>query len=248
MNIAEKIARAKADYDAVFEAGKQAGGGGGGGNTEAAYNKGLADGKQAEYDRFWDDYQDNGQKTAYNQYAGAFLGTGWTDENFNPKYPIVPTDAAYMFRATGITDLTKDGVVLDFSNCEKFNYAFAYSKTLKKLPLIDLSSAKETTSLFADSIAESLILTFSENTNIASNMFSNAKWLTNLTIGGTIGMSISFANSPSLTVESVDSIIEHLKDLGEAQEQKLTLNTTVVANMLQAQKDAISAKNWTLVY
>ena len=43
------------------------------------YEKGVSD----EYDRFWDAYQDNGNRTDYRM---AFCSTSWTEENFKPKY------------------------------------------------------------------------------------------------------------------------------------------------------------------
>lgn len=212
------------------------------------YNVGLEDGKQAEYDRFWDAYQDYGNRESYSIYTGSFAGAYWNDETFKPKYPIVPVDAYMMFRATGITDLTKEGIVLDFSKTKSFAYAFAYNGKLKKLPLIDMSNATDTVSCFADCGAESLNLIFSENTKIAGNMFSNDGLLVNLTIGGTIGMSISLAKSGKLSNASVQAIIDHLKDFSGATAQTLTLHKDVGNKLTEAQKAAITAKNWTLVY
>jgi hypothetical protein len=60
MSIADKLLRAKEDYDRVFEAGKK-----------------------AEWDAFWDAYQDYGNRV---QYPNAFYM--WDDTYFKPKYPI----------------------------------------------------------------------------------------------------------------------------------------------------------------
>ena len=80
MDIAEKLIRAKADYDAVHEAGKQ-----------------------AEYHKFWDNFQQNGTR---RNYWGAFTDAGWNDETFKPKYPLNDVyEAAYMFYRTGITKI-----------------------------------------------------------------------------------------------------------------------------------------------
>ena len=67
MTTAEKILRAKADIDAVYEAGKAQGGGG-----------------DNYYDTFWDIYQINGKKVNYNF---AFAGESWNADIFKPKYP-----------------------------------------------------------------------------------------------------------------------------------------------------------------
>lgn len=47
-------------------------------------------GKKAEYDRFWDDFQQNGNRTDYHY---GFAGDGWTAETLNPKYIVRPEDA-----------------------------------------------------------------------------------------------------------------------------------------------------------
>lgn len=58
-------------------------------------------GKQAEYDKFWDNLQQNGNR---RNYWGAFSGAGWNDEIFKPKYPLDNlADATYLFYRTGIT-------------------------------------------------------------------------------------------------------------------------------------------------
>ena len=40
-------------------------------------------GKQSEYDRFWDSFQQNGTRA---NYSFAFAGVAWTDETLQPKY------------------------------------------------------------------------------------------------------------------------------------------------------------------
>jgi hypothetical protein len=72
--------------------------------------------------------------------------------------------------------------------------------------------------------------------------------LENITVEGTIGKSIAFAQSSLLTTASVNSIINALKDLTGAAAQTLTLHADVGARLTEAQKAAITAKNWTLVY
>lgn len=188
---------------------------------ENGYNEGLEAGKKAEYDAFWDAFQENGNRRTYNW---AFYGSKWVDACFNPKYDIIIEGAATnSFAQTGITD-TK--VAVDISNCSN------------------------TVGLFSNSVAIKTIrkLKVSENTPIAGDMFSWTTELTNITIEGTIGKSITFPNSPKLTTASVDSIINALKDLTGQTALTLTLHATVGAKLTEAQKAAITAKNWTLVY
>ena len=63
---------------------------------------------------------------------------------------------------------------------------------------------------------------------------------------GVIGKSIGFADCSKLSVDSVQSVIDHLKDLTGQTAQTLTFHATVKGKLTDAQKSAITAKNWTL--
>ena len=142
-------------YDAGYKKGKQEGG-----DTEAAYNQGVEDGKKAEYDAFWDAYQENGGRTVYGY---AFAGNGWKTEVFSPKYNISPSSAAYMFTGfygNRIGDVNYDietgvnldnvlnnlNVSLDFSNCTDFTSAF-FQAHIRTLGTIDMSSCTSTSAI-----------------------------------------------------------------------------------------------------
>ena len=65
----------------------------------------YAAGKQAEWNVFWDSFQQNGTRT---NYEGAFDGKGWDDNNFKPKYDIINIgdySCSQSFRQSKITDL-----------------------------------------------------------------------------------------------------------------------------------------------
>ena len=82
MTIAEDVIRAKRDLDDAFAAGKK-----------------------AENDAFWDDYQQNGNRT---DYSCAFGGIGWNDVSFKPKYNINIANDDLMFgNKCAISDLGK---------------------------------------------------------------------------------------------------------------------------------------------
>jgi hypothetical protein len=181
----------------------------------AGYNAGKADGladgieqgKQAEWSAFWDIYQDYGNRTGYSIYAGGFAGPSWTDELFKPKYPIAPTDAQMMFRMTGITDLTRDDIHLDFSKCKNMNYALAFSSTLIKLPTIDMSVANSCTSTFADSKVTALSIIVSEATVFTTNTFNGCISLENLTITGVLACAIVLTACTKLNKASIESVM-----------------------------------------
>lgn len=204
-------------------------------------------GKQAEYDAFWDSYQQNGNRTDYRY---AFGGTGWNDETFKPKYPIAPVgDAATenTFYASEITNIP-DGL-LDFSQVTYCYMTFRQSKLITAPALNLTNCTKGTNWLFGQcaNLKEIKTLTVSEVVTFI-NIVMGCAALEKITFAGTIGQSLSLAWSPLLTNESVQSIIDHLKDLTGATAQTLTFHATVGGKLTQAQKDAISAKNWTLVY
>ena len=141
-------------------------------------------GKQAEYDAFWDNFQNYGNPQNYN-YAFAYYR--WNDENYNPKYPINcttdNTGGRNIFRASKITD-TKVTISIPNDGSALF-YSAPNIKTIRKL-----------------------IVT--ENTNL-NNAFYSVYTIENIEIEGVIGRTFSIAGNP-LTVESMKSIITHLKD------------------------------------
>lgn len=114
MSIADKLLQAKQDLDDVYEAGQK-----------------------SEYDRFWDAFQQNGERT---NYCYAFAGSAWTTDNLNPKHTVrLVSDPEYavecaegMFYRCGqdelaldkpmnertLVDMTEICKKLDFSGCE----------------------------------------------------------------------------------------------------------------------------------
>lgn len=88
-------------------------------------------GKNAEYDRFWDDFQQNGNRTNYRY---AFFN--WSDANYNPKYPIKLTAQANdVFYYGNMTDTKVDIYVTTsmtrcFSQCDNL-------VTIRKLSVIE---------------------------------------------------------------------------------------------------------------
>ena len=177
------------------------------------------------YDTFWDTFQNNGNRRVY--FEG--FRRGWTDENYNPKYPIVTDDSgntnAYdMFiYNTNITDTKVD---------------------------IDISQSKTTRSLFMSCTKLVTIRKIITSKNVTSYLsdFANCTALENIVFEGVIGCAISFSSSSKLSDASVQSIIDHLADLTGQTAQTLTFHKTVGDKLTDTQKATITAKNWTLAY
>ena len=193
MTIAEKITRAKSDYDAVYEAGKK-----------------------AEYDAFWDAFQQNGTRTNYDE---GFAGIGWTSETFKPKYDIIPKEAYMSFRDNSaeidlVDFCTKNGITIDFSKITKAQYIF-YNASFARLGLLDFTSltdASLTAGAFSYCKAKTVdLLKLSATKGAYNTTFSNWSYLENITIDGSINCGgANFSSSTKLTKASITSIINAL--------------------------------------
>jgi hypothetical protein len=197
MTIAEKVLRAKSDFDEVYEAGKQ-----------------------AEYDAFWDELQDFGERP---HYAYAFAFSGWNDKNYNPKYSINPT--------------TRDGI----GNI--FNYNTKITDT--KVPITAYDRCAN-----AFSNAQKLVkipkLIF-VNTSIITGMFTNCYDLEELYCEGTLSITgLDLHWSTKLNKASVQSVVGVLDETTTGLSITLSLNaikksfeTSVGAN------DGNTSAEWT---
>jgi hypothetical protein len=247
MSIAEKLKTVAENMPKVFEAGYAKGQAEGGGS----YDEGYEAGQQAEYDRFWDAYQQNGKR---KDYQNAFSGFGWTDENFKPKYDILHTGTpVYMiFYRSGFVDLGEairnSGVSVTFNNA-LWQYTFGQSPSLEVVEGINIATPIKTISAAFDGCSLLQKIQTLPISEAATKLeFSKIPKLEEISFSGVIPVSVSFAQSSELNDASVQSIIDHLADLTGQTAQTLTLHATVGGKLTQEQKDAVSAKNWTLAY
>lgn len=226
MTIAEKLTTITENqqkvYDAGYEKGKTEGGAGG----DGSYDEGYTAGQQAEYDRWWNLFQMNGTKTSY-----PYAFYNWREGMMTPKYPIRMTESNSAQAAFSALRCTEIPVDVEIGNAN---------------PKVWTNNAGNTFS-GADKLVTIKKLIISYEGVQFPNTFYNCKALQNITIEGVIANSISFQQSP-LTNASVQSIIDHLKDLTGQTTQTLTLKADVGAAVTDAQNAAITAKNWTLVY
>lgn len=221
-----------------------------GGDTEDAYNEGVEAGKKAEYDRFWDAYQNYGNRA---DYQNGFSGEGWTDETFKPKYDIVSNNNYMVFRRCGLKDLgatiRNSGKRVILLNHTMLQYTFQHSQQLEVIEGIEFTvPLKHITDPFAYCPKLRKIQTLPIAEDATQLNFTNIPALEDISFSGVLPVNISFAQSPKLTTESVQSIIDHLKDLTGATAQTLTFHATVGGKLTAEQKAAITSKNWTLVY
>lgn len=168
-------------------------------------------GQIAEYDRFWDIYQENGLRKNYN-YFGA--GSGWTEENFKPKYPVVTNYAYMMFAYTGLTNI--DCSEIEFSTGANMQYTFYNQNILKSVTNLDCSNITSLPQTFQNARSiETIELLNLKNDCTFNNTFQNNTQLTNLKlIDCEIGQDVSFQWSENLTAASLLSILTALSKDG----------------------------------
>lgn len=223
MSIADKLTTIAENQEKVFEAGKK-----------------------AEYDAFWDIYQQNGTRT---DYANAFGGMGWTNETFKPKYKIQPTTTYMMFRNSKLNGTLEDLCDIDLSKVTNFQYAFSNSTLTEIRSTINCTGGVSTASTFQGC---QLLKTIAEwrvdnAVNMNANHLASCIELENLNITGTIGTTgLSVQHSKKLTHDSLMTIINALYDYsGSSGSYKVTLGNDNIAKLTAEELQIIQDKGWT---
>lgn len=217
--------------------------------------EGIEQGKQAEYDAFWDAYQENGTRRKYEY---AFSAQGWTDKTFKPKYNLIlgiGYTGTNMFWGCTVPNLAealeKQGVRLDTTLSGCVNSMFQ-SIVTERLPELNFSHVPDysTSNGLLNTFMSASVKTIDKIIVVEklkyNSTFNGCSNLEDITFEGVIGNNIAFAQSSKLTNASVQSIIDHLKDLTGATAQTLTLHATVKANLTEEQLATITGKNWSV--
>lgn len=189
------------------------------GTGVSMFDQGFEQGKQAEYDRFWDAYQENGNR---QDYTGAFSGNGWTRKTLNPKYDIVPLTATHIFSRGSFGGdlqyhLESIGKKLDFSQATTL-VEIVYYTSVTRLGVIDARSVSSLASTFAYALdalttIDLLILKDDGSQTFGNNSFINCRGLINMIIQGVIGKNgLNLQWSTKLSHDSLMSIINALQD------------------------------------
>lgn len=210
--------------------------------------QGLYDqGKQTEYDEFWDVFQSKGNR---NRYTFGFCY--WNEDNFKPKYNIIATYSTYMFSyyasQTDLIDhLEKLGITIDWSDCTSISYMFQNAQ-FTTFPTMDLRKA--TTFSYAWQNAANLktiqkiILNSNGNQSFHNTTFLGCKSLENIEFEGVIGSVLNMKDSP-LTKKSMTNIINVLS--ATASSKTLTLSLSAVNNAFETSEgaaDGSTSQEW----
>lgn len=234
MTVAEKLTQIAENQQAVYDAGFGEGYDDGwldgfedGQADGGSYDEGYADGV---YEHFRDYTRRCNMGT---NFLYAFAGSGWrnTKTGTDIMASYVPTENMVFDCKTNASNM------------------YAYSGVTDTVATIDLSKATNNVSA-AFSNATNMVtirkLIVSETT--PSIGFTGCSKLVNLNVEGTFGKAVNLSACAKLSNASVQNVIDCLKDLTGSTALKLTLHADVGAVVTQAQKDAITAKNWTLAY
>ncbi|MBR4874777.1 MAG: hypothetical protein IKU87_03015 [Clostridia bacterium] len=212
MSIADKLVTVAENVEKVYEAGKASGNG--------RYDEGVEAGKQEEQQTFWEIYQRGGRRT---QYRYAFYDVCWTDENYNPKYPIICSAlSSSAFEYSGITDTKVD---ITFSNANSTN-VFRNCTALKTIRKLNVGAIGGV---------------------MFTNWFANCTALENIVVEGLIEMEFDIHWSP-LTLDSLLSIINALSDkAADGLTCYLTIGEININKLSEAQLAVATQKGWTVV-
>lgn len=169
---------------------------------QTSYDIGFDEGREAEYNEFWDTFQDNGNRYDYNR---GFMS--WPNDCYCPKYTIKPK----------------------YSNA--LQETFGYSAIENTLVTIDLSHGTTplNRSFISASALHTILKLIVVEATTYSQSFQNCIALKNLTIEGTIGQNgLNLQWSVMLSRASIESIMSHLSTTTEA--LSITLSKTAVDN------------------
>jgi hypothetical protein len=253
MSIADKLKTIAENMPIVFNEGQKDGFDKGmKDGEEIGYNSGKIDGQKAQYDLFWDVFQKNGTRTDYRY---AFSDWDGADELFKPKYSIKPTGSIeYMFNSYGTwTSLPEvceaQGITIDFSKVTNFA-RFLYNSAIKEVGVIDCASTTTlyTAFQYAGTLRTIRELKVHEGITNYQHAFNGISDLPNITVSGTIaGDNLDLSANTTLTYNSLMSIINALKDYsGTTTTKTVTLGTTNLAKLSDAEKSIATQKGWSL--
>lgn len=186
MSIAEKLTKVAENVPKVYEAGQK-----------------------SEYDKFWDAYQDNGNRTSYSY---AFAGTGWNDANLNPKHPIVCSGGlSYMFRDSSATYGDKI-FEIDISQVSGGSGIF-YNSRIKRIGVLDTRSLSDLHTMFqynSNLTSIEKIILKDDGSQKFTTTFSSCSKIEEIRFEGVIGKSLDIHYSTKLSYDSASSIFECL--------------------------------------
>lgn len=184
-------------------------------NMQGVYDKGFDDGQSQggsdeRFTALWNGLTNNGTRTDCS-----YMFRHWKNAHdyWYPPYPLQGgTMMFYSFTSNlGLPEMCERAGVppIDWSNVSSFNQNFSYA-SMPDAGIVDMTSANTTGSCFMYSYVQKvhIILKADGSQSHTGGMFTGATRLTDLTVEGAIGTSLTIP-SP-LNPESMISVITHL--------------------------------------
>ena len=212
------------------------------------------EGKQSEYDRFWDAFQDNGNRT---DYANAFIDFGWQPDTLRPKYTCKVVQGGGMFtrcywrRPNIVEPMDISHISIDVTEATNCGAMFA-NANIKAVTLIFGDKITSLNNAFTKGSGDGKpmeITLLVPNPNCDwTNAFAyhNVKELNLLegTVIGTGGFNVQWATG--LSKANITSIINALSDSTNG--LSVTLSTAAVAEAFRTPgstlPDGVLSKEW----
>jgi len=250
MSIADKLQTIAENEQKVYDAGHNSGYNEG---YESGYStgeqRGQIAGEENEYNRFWDAYQDNGERTDWSY---AFAGTGWKPDIFKPKHNIKVKRAVSMFE--GNTNIVKladylGDTEIDWSEAGTVQYMFRGCTKLSRINVCGGGYfAYAFYSLSALYAIEKWILTEvgTQNFTEAFTYANNLNYINEIV--GTIRVNVDFHYCP-LVHDSLMNIINALYDYSTDTSGKthtLTIGSTNINKLTEEELAIAYDKGWAV--
>lgn len=177
-------------------------------------------GQKSEYNRFWNSFQNNGERRGYRNAFGAI----WTDEMFKPKYPFGNiTDAYMMFGGTNIKNIP------DLTIKGSSQYCFYNAAAVEHIGVITVHDEMYGICSGCSSLVtiDKLVINYTNTSGKNhSALFNGCSALENIVIEGEFKGGVTFQYSSKLTKDSITSIINALSSTATG--KTLTLSKAAV--------------------
>lgn len=166
------------------------------------------------------------------------LSNGFTDYSY------------YFYNRTKMTEAPAE-ILQHTASGTSFKYMFYKCQGLTEVPSLDTSGGTDFNRMFSNcSILKTIGGIDISNATDVTDMFYNVTWLENVTFNGVIKIEgLVFYYHDKLTHDSLMSIINALYDWaaeGSTSTYKLTLGSTNLAKLTDAEKAIATEKGWTL--
>ena len=217
-------------------------------------------GKKDEYDKFWDEIQNYGNRAEY-----MYAFSRWGSEYIRPKHKVVPTDANSGNQPFSYCRALKkvESKYFDFSQKVKgthdqggWYYTFASCENLEEIEDLNMPPDYRYHTTYANCKKLHTIAIVRTDTDTKyTNTFNYCYELKNLTIEGTIGQSgFSVKDCKKLSVASLLSILTALSKEQSIASGKSVTFSTVHQSVIEGDADCLEQLNlavaagWTIAY